>query len=122
MDCKPESAARTLCRISLIAIQGVLHGIVFLLLAMLFIPATFALVVHTEVRARSGWAVILLFPWFLVEGIFGALLSPFVVLWKHWRDLLEVVAIEWRARWLAASPKKPDGEPIPEEEFAPQEE
>lgn len=117
MDCKPESAARTLCRISLIAIQGVLHGIVSFLLALLFIPGTFAIVVHTEVRARSGWAVILLFPWFLVEGILGALLSPFVVLWKHWHDIREVVAIEWRARWLAASPKKPDGEPIPEREF-----
>lgn len=122
MDCKPESAARTLCRISLIVIQGVLHGVCLFLFGVLLIPVTFFLVLNAEVMGHRGWLVILLFPWFVAEGVIGALFSPFYVLWRQGRDICEVAAVEWRARWLAASPKKPDGEPIPEKELAPQEE
>ena len=122
MDCKPESAARTLCRIALLVIQGALLGICRFVFGVVFIPGTFCLVLNYEVRSHAGWSVIVLFPVFLIIALVCAIAAPFIVGWKHCRDICEVVAIEWRARWLAASPKKPDGEPIPEEELVPQEE
>lgn len=112
MDCKPEPAARTFCRITLLAIEGVIAAALSLIKGTLLIP--FNIVTMSIGEARQffgGWRWVLL-PLAVCVGGWRAVVNPFVMCLNTLRDGVEICAEEWRGRWLAAEPKKPDGTPI----------
>ena len=116
MDCKPEPAARTFCRITLLAIEGMIAAVLRLLIGILLIP--FNIVTRSIGEARQffgGWRWMML-PLAVCIGVWRAVINPFVICITTLRDGVEICAEEWRGRWLAAVPKKPDGTPIDKSE------
>jgi hypothetical protein len=116
MDCKYESEVRTLLRIEVILIQGLLQGLLFSLITLLAIPFSWLPVAHRLFRNRRGRmgtaANILCIPLWMLCGVIVAVVMPFGLLFKTFIDLREVAKVEWETRWMTGKPKKPNGKPM----------
>ena len=112
MDCRLESAARTLVRIECLALQGILK-ILFSLLSIPFIPFLYVFVRAIETKGiLKLWKRILLSPCWLLQGIAFAVISPFSIVWSNISLLKTVIWAEWVNRWTASIPKQPNGRPM----------
>lgn len=115
MDCKQEPAARTFCRITLLAIEGCMVAVLRLVVGIVLIPLHCITMSVREVMRLHGWRW-LLFPLAVLIGIVKAFVFPFRLATLTMRDTIEICKAEWRGRWRYAEPKMPDGTPIDTEE------
>lgn len=116
MDCKPESAARTLLRIECLVLQGIVHCVLRVSLTVLTMPFIPFLVMFGRMITADGrwkWVKRLLLPpgWFIF-GLWLALIAPFAVIAQEVMDLWLVTKIEWVNRWRGGHPKLPNGKPL----------
>ena len=122
MDCKPESSARTFFRITLIAVQGMLACIIDVASAIIFIP--FAPIVLTierwqfkkerdeNLKQGSVWRQLGMLPLWVIQSFCIGCIIPFSVFRQSIRDIRSMMQVEWHNRWMAATPKTPEGHPI----------
>ena len=126
MDCKPESAARTFCRITLISLQGFVAGVIGFILAVMFIP--FAPLVLTvsrwiyqkNIEANKGikgtCKRLAMLPLWIIQSFCIGCVMPFDIIRRRMVEIKDIAMIEWTNRWKAAHPKTPDGHPLSIEE------
>lgn len=117
MDCKLENAARTLVRIEILILQGLLRGIAVFLTEVCLIPTVPLLVailriMETQGRLNLPTRLLLISKWTLVDGLWIALSSPFRSIANTICDTVEIVRVEWNTRWMHGEPKRPDGHPL----------
>lgn len=111
MDCKQEPAARTFCRITLLAIAGCIVAVLRLVVGIVLIPIHCITMSVREVMRLHGWRW-LLFPLAVCLGIAKALVFPVNAIALAISDTIEICKAEWWGRWRYAEPKMPDGTPI----------
>lgn len=116
MDCKLEMAARSLVRIEVLALQGLLYCVVSSLMAVLQMPwLPFREILNRAVtiRGRVVWLKCLLVVpvWFAV-GVCKAVANPIMVAYDVLIRIGKVVQAEWENRWMASIPKKLNGCPM----------
>lgn len=111
MDCKQEPAARTFCRITLLAIEGCIVAVVWFVGGVVIIPLHFILRSVHEAMSLHGWRWLLL-PLAVLTGLVKAFVFPFMLATLTMGDTIEICKAEWRGRWRYAEPKMPDGTPI----------
>lgn len=112
MDCKLEPTSRSLVRIECILLQGIVRGTIELaisFLAMPFIPFNYS---RRRVKGNGLVKELLKFPLFLCFGVFVALSFPFRGLMRNCKLLWDIAETEWTNRWMASTPKKPNGRPL----------
>lgn len=114
MDCKHESAVRTLIRIEALAIQGVLYSAVVFCLAVIAIPLVPFSTAVSGWRHLSNPAIkhkLIRLPLWFGFGILAALSTPFILLAQSIRNIWQVSKTEWVTRWTTGLPKRADGKP-----------
>lgn len=114
MDTMPESAARTLVRIEVIVLQGILRAVLLSALAILLMPiAPFVVTIARFGYARMPWwKRLLMLPLWILLGIVLSVMAPFTSLWRGLTDTIGIAAVEWRERWRNGIAKYPDGRPM----------
>ena len=111
MDCKQEPAARTFCRLTLLAIEGCMVAVLRLVVDIVLIPLHCITMSVREVMRLHGWRWLLL-PLAVWIGLVKAFVFPFMLATLTMGDTIEICKAEWRGRWRYAEPKMPDGTPI----------
>lgn len=111
MDCKQEPAARTFCRITLLAIEGLLMALLRLAVGIMLIPIHCVMMAVEESMRLHGWRWVCV-PFSVVKGMAKSIVFPFVDVRHTLGDTIEICKAEWKMRWRYAKPKMPDGTPI----------
>ena len=120
MDCKHEPAVRTLLRIEVLVIQGLLEGAFLFLVGLAVIPLAPFIVAfgRWSVEGRRGrrrlLTRLLMIPLWFLSGLLFGVIGPFGTLLNSFREVAEVARVEWANRWRTGSPKTPDGHSLRE--------
>ena len=116
MDCKPEWTGRTFLRIEALLLQGILHSLIHFVILVFSIPlAAIWLAKKRYDLSRQNHGVMvsmLLSPWWLLLGSGMAIAVPFLHLADAVGQMATLIKAEWVDRWMAAHPKRPNGNAI----------
>ena len=112
---KQENTARTLVRMEVIILQGLLMGIIQFVIGIATIPVMPFAVMCNRWRADVGhgfFARVCHLPLWFLSGCLYAVIAPFETTRKTIADLRAVVSAEWATRNLEDNPLKPNGHPL----------
>ena len=116
MDCKLENAIRTLLRIEAILFQGFVRGVFSSIMLILSIPvAPFCL---TYLRFKQSKVALgrirrfLMIPLWFIQSFVISLMAPIMNILSMAISMKDVAMVEWVNRWMASTPKKPNGHPL----------
>ena len=116
MDCMPESAARSLVRIECILLQGAFNGFLNLFICLFILPSIPIMYILKRISVERGSngliKMSLMIPVWIMNGIMVMVSMPFVIVCDTMISMYGVARSEWKNRWRAGKPKRPDGKPI----------
>ena len=114
MDVKPESAAKTLVRIEVLAMQGLVRAVLLFLFGACTIPAVPVILAITRWRQMQAawWKKAVRIPAWGLVGMLLGVAAPFVAFWRGIADTGHMAVREWKGRWRNGIAKYLDGRPM----------